>query len=192
MSVELYDSALLTKIQGVYENTVLSPPERAFQACAELKKNNGKVRLPLLSLYRFRYTLSLPMLSTRGIRRGRNISYTEDKSEIILQKTIPLDIEYQLDVWTDNTKTVDNIVRELLFWFLENPDITVTNPNGMDFQFSLIFDHDVENNSDVMSFEQLGRLYRMTVPMRLDNAVLFSMGSVKTVFDNPVYIEIDE
>ena len=191
MSVELYDDALLEKIRGVYSNTVFASTERAFQACAEL--NNGKVKLPLLSLSNFHYTISLPMLNTAAFRRGRSTEYTdESKSEVRKQRTISLDINYQLDVWADRKKTVDSIVRELLFWFLENPQIIIENPDGRDFQFSLIFDQDVENNSDVMSFEQLGRIYRMTIPMRLDNAVLISMGSLKTVFENPVFIELEE
>lgn len=198
MSVTLYDNALLDKFTnpetGVFENTVLSPPDEAFMRCAELPANGGQVKLPLISIYREGYTINLENWNYRRFRIGQKQSYPDPntKTEVTMVRTLPIKIEYQIDVWATSKTQVDAIVRELVFWLLDSPYVKIEVPNS-DYRPEVSFKiEDIVDNSEIMSFEERGRFYRMTIPIVFEEAHLFCFNNLKTVLEVPVELSIDE
>jgi len=193
MSVNLYDEAVLNKFKGIFYNTVYAQTDMAFQASAELDKNQGKMRLPLFSIYCMNYTISLDWLNWGRTRVGRRSRFTdtENYTEMEREQTVPMRLEYQLDVWASTRSDLNDIVRELLFWIVQNPTFVVENPlNGEKYNFNLYISSDLQDNSDVMTHESRGRIYRMTIPLMVDEAVLFKVYDIKTVLEPLIEIEV--
>lgn len=191
MSVTLYDDALLEKFREIFDNVVFSPPDRAFKRKSEI--NQGKVEFPLISLYRENYTISFENFNFRQLRRGQEIQYmNDDKSIVQMVESLPLRIDYQLDVWAEDRKLVDKMVCELLFFMLTHRTVNITVP-GTDKEFTFDFQlEDISDNSDIMSFEERGRVYRVTIPFYFDNAHIFMLDNLDTVLDIDISVEIDE
>lgn len=187
MSVLEYDKALKSKIQNVFDNVVLAEPDMAFKRSAELPENEGKVKLPLLSLYRENYTILLESVNQRAFRRGKKVAYpnedSDDYSTVQMMESLPVRIDYQLDLWADRRDTVDNLAAEVLFWLLGNPKIEIPVPEtDRTMEFSFWFE-DMQDNSDIMSFEEKGRLYRITIPLYFDEARILRTDEIKTALD---------
>lgn len=192
MSVTLYDNALLEKIKPVFNNVVISPPDMAFQRSAEL--NKGDVKVPLLSIYRENYTLNRDNFNMMRTRRGRKTEYVNsEKSGVRMVKSLPIRIDYVLDVWAKEREVVDKMVAELLFWLVENPMITITIPNTTDMtqDFKLTIE-DMTDNSDVMSFEERGRIYRVSIPFYIDQAQLYATEDLKTAKTLDIELDVME
>lgn len=196
MSFYLYDKAVMTKLLDIYGNVIYAPTEMAFRRSAETPENGGRVKLPLLSLYRPQYSVNLRYMNRNTmVRRGRRTAYDTEESKESLNYTtsVPVYLEYQLDIWAMSQEDLDDILRDLLFFLYDKPKISVTNPlDNKQYYFNLYFEQDLIDNTDVMSQENVGRIFRATIPLRVDEAILFAVRDIKTVLESPVYIDIDD
>lgn len=191
MSLDLYDKALYKKISEVFPNVINSAEESVFDNLSEGKTNINtkekqdevpKVMFPLISFWR---TGNPPNMLGDGegnyssILRGRYIEIKEKRVRVF-----PISITYQLSIWSDRRKEVDDIYREfLMMFFVDNPYLKVEVEEEYIEEFSLQL-IDSTTNIDTTSFLEKGRLYRQDIIIELPNAKLFYDGESSELMKN--------
>lgn len=197
MSVIYYDTALKEKVKEVFNNTFFATTEEAFKECARI--NNGKVKLPLISIFRpMGFTINTSRYNEDAFRRGYFIKKIRDHPDGKMQvmKELPVRLQYQIDVWTATKSDCDRLTEELIMWLLYRPYIEFVNPrvdlqkhdeeNGSvskTIKTALKIEETIQDNSEVMSFEDRGRYYRNTFEIFFDEPRLFSYSTFENFVD---------
>ena len=158
-SLTLYDEALKNKIQSVFDNVVISEPDLAFKRAGERKGEKGKVKFPLLALFREDETINDENFNYRRLRSGvRNQRFGNKDQAVQAIKQIPVRLDYQLDIFTEKKVVADKIMEEMLFWLYTDLSIVVTPPET---KLVLINDKLFINNyrikDDIYSVEVIDR-----------------------------------
>ena len=206
MSVIYYDTALKEKLKEVFNNTFFATTEEAFKECARV--NNGKVKLPLISVFRpMGFTINTSRYNEHEFRTGYFIKKVKEppKAEMRVLKALPVRLQYQVDVWTVTKASCDRLTEELIMWLQYDPYIRFVNPvvelmkydevEGeveKTIEAALKIEKTIQDNSDVLSFEDRGRYYRNTFEIFFDEPRLFSYSNFKKFADEiPVdYIDL--
>lgn len=170
MSFELYDHALKRKLELLFENVKMAPPEKAF------KRSNkaGKVKLPLISAYR----LSNP---PNWENYNQHFAFFGDyaqrnNNEYILTRGLPITITYQIDIWAYERAHADGIYRELVEYMLRFPNLRIDVPTidrPQDFVMNLT---DVETATDYDDTDERNMIHRYTLTYEVPNALMFYEG----------------
>ena len=188
-SLKIYDKGMLNKFRSVFDNCIIAESDGAFSTAEE---QLGEVKLPLISIYRDDFNIHPARFNLSQRRRGSSIvSKAEDNSEYKTIQDIPMELSYQIDIWTRRKEDIDKLVPEVIFWLVENPNIEV-NIDGIDhpIEFSLTLEEDIMDNTDLMSFEDKGRIFRMTIPVRIHEARLIGFKNIKTVLTQDIQYEV--
>ena len=201
MSIKLYDEALTNKIKkAVMTNDkilILGPEESSeelFKDKADI--NHDKLTLPMISLIRKRDVdilntnkkplsydgVKLPMIDSIGqqVKQGKTLKLN----------AIPIKLEYQLDIYTKNEYEADEYAREFLFFFINNPRITVELPyNGAKatHESNIRVESPLINNSDISQKLFKDQFYRYSMNLYIDDAYYFSIPVM-----SPILIDICE
>lgn len=174
MSVYLYEQSLvetLRKITGDDRVHVITP-DRAIQYLAQFDKD--KVQLPAIMLSRNSVRLN-DYRNHYAALKG-DTSRVEEDATVVKAKIIPITINWSLDVYAVDRYTCDEIVRELVFYFITNPRQFITVPYDLDLvqEFDVFLDQDIEDNSDLVNFPNLGEYFRETLSLYTDNAHFYA------------------
>ena len=138
MAIRYYDEALANKIRAWVKDPnikVLKPDETAelFKIQADEKKDMP-ITLPLIALSR------LPRISI--LKTGKNpmsydglkiFAYDNDGKIVANDKmqklnAIPIQLEYQLDIYTKELAECDEYFRNFVFNFVNYPNVTIEIP----------------------------------------------------------------
>lgn len=170
----LYDEAIVDRFREIFQDPRISiqPPENAIRFVSQLSDDD--VKFPLLSLNRTGYSIRSSDVNWAQSRTGVANRINCDGT-INVMRNIPISMEYQLDVYTVDKISNDEIYRELLFYFLKNPTLEVKIPYTVEGKhvFNLRFRDDVVDNSDTVEHINKGVLYRNTSVWYCDDAYLF-------------------
>ena len=217
MSVSLYDKALYDKINAWVKDKrarVLAPDEslRLFQISSDENKDKP-VTLPLIALSRasnieISYTHKRPMtfdgmmldhvhvpedLTEKEKEEWLNQLWEDGKAKSIQLNAIPMVLNYQLDIYAKERKTIDEYVRNFVFNLVNTPQVTVVLPYN-----SVEYKHDsnvkvlspIQDNSDIPSRLFSGQFYRYTIGLIIDDAYLFSAPIENTLGFGDYEVEI--
>ena len=183
--MHLYDDAVVEKFKELFgtDKMFIIPPERAKDTIAQIEKDD--VKFPLVSLDRKGFTVRDNAINWSASRMGLAVSITDDGKANIMH-VIPIKINYQLDVYTADRVSCDEILRELIFYFTLHPTLMVKIPYGLNtrHKFNLFFNPDIEDNSDTISHIEKGVLYRYTANLYTDDAYLFANTPVDLVVED--------
>ena len=176
MSVYLYEEALVERLRNVIHDDrvhIISPDlTSSFLAQFDKDKNH----YPAITLTRNSVGIVKEMKNLPLMLKG-NTSTVRDG---LIQKArlIPMRIEWSLNIYAVDRYTCDEIVRELVFYFITQPKFYVKVPYGLDIEqeFDIILDSDIADNTDLNDFDDKGELFRNTLNLWTDNAYLFSQG----------------
>ena len=180
MSVGLYDKALTEKLSKWISDTnmkITSPEEtrRLFSYRADIN-NDGPIQLPLIAL-----------------RRGKNISvlntskkpttfdgYTVEANDKLIKSlsNVPIQIEYQIDIYTRHLSEADEYVRNFVFNIINYPQLVVQIPyNDVNFEHisNIRMASDIQDNSDIQERLIAGQFSRFTIGLMIDDAYLWSV-----------------
>lgn len=206
MSLECYDRALKKKLEGVFPNVIFSSLSKALAHSADseivTKSSDGDVRVkekheqvvavPLIAFDRINNGLNFEFRGNdAAIRRGRFVIREE---EPLLEKQLPINPQYQIDIVSDKRVEVDGIWRELVMFLYTRPEIDVEfdgdNPFVEKFNIKLM---DTDNTTDVEDFTNIGRVYRQTLTIEIPQAVLLFQGPANLINQFPIRtIHLDE
>ena len=103
------------------------------------------------------------------IDEGQNIK--NPKSQVAKNvKSLYINIEYQIDVWAIDRQTAEEVIRELMFWFYENQELSVTF-YGQPLTFTFTVGNNIQDNTDLVNYESNGKIYRYTTNILLSTAI---------------------
>lgn len=182
MAVRYYDDAIIKKLQKwVPEESklrILKPNEskRLFQLKAD-DTNDKPLRLPFISLSRdSNINLDLNIKNSRSYD-GIKILGKQDTSVAQLN-IIPIDLNYQLDIYTKTSDEADEYLRNFLFKLINNPLIKILIPyNDFNIEHTAnirVLDQ-VSDTSDISERLFSGQFNRWTIQLEIQDAYLFSI-----------------
>ena len=203
MAVRFYDEALTEKIQKWVskknEITVLKPEEttRLFKMTAD-EANDKPIKLPLIALSR-KTKVSVLNTNKRPLSYdGMKIkAYDKDgnfvpQTSMLKLNAIPMQLEYQLDIYTAHMAEADEYMRNFVFNFVNYPNVKIEIPYNdckLVHESTIYLDEDVEDNSDIPQRLVPGQFTRYTLSLTIDNAYLFSAAIKENILISSIELQ---
>ena len=180
MSIYLYDEAFVEKLRGWTKSTqiqVYSPDDtrRLFEVMAD-KSNDSPIKLPILCLRR-KSGINVINTGKRPMTFDGIVIERGDKKAAQLN-AIPIDVSYQLDIYTRYFKEADEFLRNLTFNIINYPKLTVNIAyNDVTFEHNgfIRMSNDIEDNSNVPERLISGQFTRLTFNINIDDAYLWNI-----------------
>lgn len=179
MSCVLYDDAIINNLRTLTQDTriYIEPTENVFGTIGKLENSQDHIQLPLISVARTGWSILNPQHMQKFDGALLKSDLEEDYTQRI--QCIPIQINYVLDVWSKTRAENDEILRELIFYYHNHPEMEVTIPYGADFKhrFNIFFNSDIEDNSDIVEFKNRGEYFRQSISFYTDDAYLWKTSS---------------
>lgn len=180
MSINLYDTALLTKFSKWTAGTPaaltgVNDTTRLFEVLSD-KKNDKPIQLPLI-------TLSRPGGYSIKNKNKRPLSFNAHTFQITEARgakvnIIPIEIAYQIDVYARYLAEADEYARNLIFNIVNYPKLTIDIPYenlGIKHDANIRIVSEIEDNSDIPQRLIPGQFTRLTLGINIDDAYLFDV-----------------
>lgn len=186
MSLQCFDEALEKKIQNVFENTEIAHEEKMYSDAIE---NDAVLNLPIITIWRISNVLAFDKSTDARIRSGYK-AYSKDNKTVTAIQSLPVLITYQIDIYSDRRREVDDIFKELCMFLYINDSLHVvfnlsdTVALEEDYTLKLI---DNQSQTDFSSFDDKGRLYRETINLEIQNADLPFLKDSPVVSHIPIH-----
>ena len=109
----LYDKVIVDKFKKLFNDNRISiqPPENAIRYTAQLEDDN--VNFPLISLNRTNWSIRGSDVNFAQSRTGV-LNRVNDNGTLSVMKILPIRLDYQLDVYTVDKLSNDEIYRHTL------------------------------------------------------------------------------
>lgn len=176
----VYDNALVEDLQRSFSNDLENPvvkiisPEEIIAVAAQLQSD--EIKLPLISLERDNpVVIDEELYNFSKAKRGLS-SVIDEQNRIYFEKLIPVKLSYTLTILTSNQADTDEIIRELIFKYLEMYylDITIPYESKRKIRFGVCIDNPggINTESGVSDYLQRGVLYQTHIGLRCEGCVL--------------------
>ena len=179
----LYDSAIVEDLKRSFnsynvDNPVVKviDPEGIIQLAAQIQ--NDEITFPIVAVSRDPDT---PIDTDRFnyVRAHRGVANVFDTktNNIYYERMIPIELGYHLTVLTTNTADMDELIKELMFKYLNMYFLTISLPyeSKRKMRFGVVCDFEgIERSSSTLEYLESGRLYQSIIPLRCEGAVLLS------------------
>lgn len=198
MACRYYDDLIIAKLKKwIPENSslrVLKPDEtkRLFETIADDKQDQA-FKLPFIALSRNTDVKLVANIKNPKSYDGLTIAQTEDTTAQF--NVIPIEMTYQLDIYTKTAIEGDEYLRNFLFKLINNPLLKISiSYNGIEISHTAnIRVLDTVSDTSAIS-ERLfsGQFTRWTIQLELQDAFLFSIpyrDNYKLYIDNSDFIE---
>ena len=195
MSIRLYDKAITEKIQHWIKDNrlrVLSPEDtnRLFQISADIENDRG-ITLPLIAISRDT-NITIGHTQRRPLSFDGKLIESDGKHSLQIN-TIPISLNYQLDIYTERYDEGDEYLRNFLFNLINFPTFYVDIPyNNQHFKHiaTIKIENQVEDTSNISQRLFPGQFTRWTIRFTVDDAYLFSIPFVDNVHINDVVLDV--
>ena len=180
MSVYLYDEALVSKIKYWTEKTQIhvygvDEIRDLFQVIADENKDKP-ITLPILTITRPKgYTI---INSNKQPTTYNGIRVIQGQETASMLAKIPINIQYQFDVYTRFQKEADMYMRNLVFNIINYPTLSINIPyRDINFKHNA----NIRITSDVMDTSNNsvklfnGQFTRLSVTVNIDDAYLWDL-----------------
>lgn len=178
----IYHNAVRKLIQNSFSGqVVLEQVDTAYDNA--IKQVKGKMEFPFISIYptptiEFEnsknsfpsYHIGSPMYTEVPVFDEYGNYKESDKNIAKNVKSLYINIEYQIDVWAVDRQTAEEVIRELMFWFYENQELSVTF-YGQPLTFTFTVGQNIQDNTDLVNYESNGKIYRYTTNILLSTAI---------------------
>lgn len=180
MAIRYYDAALFNKVKNWVKDpnmNLMSPQDstRLFQIVAE-KNDDKPLSLPLIALSR---DPNMEVLSTRKKPMTYDGAHLRmDKDHSMLLNAVPIQLGYQLDIYTRYFGEADEYTRNFIFNFINYPKLHIEVPyNNANIvhDCTVRLESTVSDSSDIPERLISGQFTRMTIRLIIDDAYLFSV-----------------
>ena len=177
MSFYLYDNALIKRLREVTgdKRIHIVPPEQSVSFLAQFDKD--KVQYPAIVVSRGPTSITETVNQVAALK-GQTVRVNSDNTATKM-RLIPLKLEWTIDVYTVDRFSCDEIIRELIFYFITYPRFQIDVPYGLDVpqNFDVLLNPEIVDNSDLVEFPNTGEFFRETISVYTDNAHLYASKS---------------
>lgn len=198
MSTYLYDEALLEKLNnwtsGLSDMHIYGTEEtrRLYEVVAQ-STDDEPIRLPMVCLRR---NSGFEILRTGKVPMEYiGVTLESDTEKSTKLKAIPINIEYQLDVYCKLYKEADSYLREFIFNFINYPTLKIKIPyNDANYihKANIRISDNVEDNSDIPERLIKGQFTRLSLSLNIDDAYLWDVSKKQNKSISDTDIEIVE
>jgi hypothetical protein len=104
--------------------------------------------------------------------------FEANKNKSVQLDAIPIDISYQLDIYTRYFKEADEFLRNLTFNIINYPKLTINIPyNDFNIEHNgfIRMSSDIEDNSNIPERLINGQFTRLTFNINIDDAYLWNI-----------------
>ena len=133
-------------------NTIqITDADDVFRIIGDIENDN--IKFPIISLVRTGWRL-LDFSQEFQNNTGALVGYLEDppgtRIRQVRLQAIPIQINYQLDIWTQNRIDNDVIAREFIWFYKLNPQLLVKIPHGLNIThpFNIGIESEIVDNID--------------------------------------------
>ena len=180
MSIRFYDEAITNKISKWVKDPnlkILKPDEatRLFELSADRSKDSP-LHLPLISISRNRDVEIINSQKQPKTFEGFSLQ-TNDKVNIPVN-VIPIQIGYQIDIYTKGMAEADEYIRNFVFNLINYPKLIIELPyNDLKFKHesNINLESSITDNSDIKEHLFADQFVRFTLKLTLSDAYLFSI-----------------
>lgn len=179
MSVTLYDEAIIKKINswvGDSRLKVMSYDDFNSSIAVTADETGDKpIELPLILITRSGFTIANTG-RTQKSSYGLTIEANLNKNEWI--NAIPIDLSYQVDIYTRYMKEANEYVRNMIFNIVNFPRLTIELPyydEKLTHNSSLSLKPEVEDNSSIPQRLIPGQFTRLTLDIDVNDAYIFDL-----------------
>ena len=177
----LYDNAIADDLRKSFnpdnvENPVVTfvNADQAIGVAAQIQNDN--ISFPLVSLIRKPGSVQLDRSRMNFSRSHFGIASVMDQktNNLYYEKSLPITLEYALTVLTTNTADRDEMIRELLFKYVNMYFLTIQLPYecSRKVRFGVsISEADIDYSSGSSEYAESGSLYQAIIPLRCDGCV---------------------
>lgn len=158
--------------------------ENVFNIIGDIENDN--IQFPIISLVRTGWEI-IDYSQEFMNNSGGLVGYLEDdkgqRTRQVRLQALPIQINYQLDIWTQNRIDNDILAREIIWFYTLNPQMRVKIPHGLNIThpFNIAFEKEIVDNSDIQEHNSRGRYYRQTLGIYTDNDAYLWKSSVTNV-----------
>jgi hypothetical protein len=188
--IYLYDNAICDDLRKSFNpNNVQNPvvtvisSEQAIAIAAQIQED--KLRFPLVALVRKPNSVQIDQARMNFSRAHFGVCTVIDNktNDIYYEKAIPVTLEYSLTVLTTSIADQDEIIRELLFKYINQYFLKIKLPYESDrkvrFGVRITSETDIDYSSGTTEYYQTGSLYQAIIPLKCDGCVLVTYTPVK-------------
>lgn len=180
MSIKLYDDAFTEKIKKWVNDDrlkITGPDEtkRMFQYRADIN-NDGPIQLPLIAISRGK-TVDIQNTSKKPTTFD-GLTLEATKSAIKSLSSIPIGLNYQIDIYTRYLEEADEYLRNFIFNIINYPKLNIVIPyNGLNYEHTsnIRMSNEVQDNSDIPERLISGQFTRFTIAITVDDAYIWSV-----------------
>lgn len=183
-----YDNAIVDDLKRSFNpenvpNPVVSvvSPDQIIGLSAQLQ--NDSIKLPIIALTRNQEQIDSSRTNFTSMHRGVATVIDNETNELYHEKVIPITLSYNLTIITSNTADMDEMIRELMFKYINMYFLTIKLPyesnRKIRFGVSLSKDSEIDRTSGVSEYRSEGKLYQSILTLNCEGAVLVSYTPVK-------------
>lgn len=180
MAIRFYDEAFLDKLKRwVLDSKVtitgVDETQRVFEYKADTDEDKP-ISLPLITLRRLN-PVTILNTQKRGLTYdGPRLASSKEFSTQV--NAIPIQIDYQIDIYTRYMDECDEYVRNFVFNIINYPKLSITIPyNGanIEHESNIRIKQEINDNSDIPERLIPGQFTRFSLGIVVDDAWLFSV-----------------
>lgn len=182
--IYLYDRAITDDLQASFNSDMGMPAPKLISAEQIIgivaQEKNDNITFPIISLTRKPNSVQIDRDRMNFTRAHFGIASVLDEktNDLYYEKVLPITLEYALTVVTTNTVDRDEIIKELLFKYLNMYFLTIKLPyecsRKIRFGVRIVSETDIDYSSGSSEYAESGSLYQAIIPLKCDGCVLVS------------------
>lgn len=179
----LYDEAIAKDIKASFTDEMgnsevkVVDPAGAVDLLAQIQEDS--VRFPVVVLTRDPvYSIDTQRTNFTRMHSGVLTVMDNETNQLYYEKAIPIRLKYNLTVLATTTVDADELVKELLFKYLQMYYLSIRLPYEADriirFGISITTETDIQQTSGSFEYLSAGKLYQTVIPLVCEGCVLVS------------------
>lgn len=180
MAIRFYDEAVVNKIKSWVKDpnlTITSPDEtaRLFEYSADIN-DDRPIQLPLIAIRRNPSVTLNNSLKTPLTFDAATLDASRNNVKSL--SAIPIDIGYQLDIYTRYFAEADEYVRNFVFNIINYPTLEITIPyNDVEYKHksTMRLNPELQDGSSIPERLIPGQFTRWIIQFNIDDAYLWSV-----------------
>jgi len=183
--IYLYDRAICEDLNKSFNNkksvVQVIDPEGAINILAQIQ--NDEIHYPAVCLKRLDNQIDNGRLNFSRAQKGFGAVFDEKDNIYYLEKSIPIDLSYELHIYTTNTVDMDELIRELIFKYTNMYFLTIKLPyeskRKIRFGVSVDTDAGISHTSGTFDYLSAGKLYESILTLKCDGCIMLTYDGSK-------------
>lgn len=183
----LYDRSIAQDIENSFDPNAMSTPvkvidpEGAVNVIAQIK--NDELTFPCIVLTRSpNIEIDRSLSNFTMMHRGYAQVIDPETNNVYYEKSIPIKLNYDLTVLATNTADMDELLKELMFKYINMYYLTIQLPyeSNRKLRFGIVLEDSlIDQSSGSFEYLQAGKLYQSILHLRCEGCREISYTPVK-------------